>query len=193
MDLVTIPATTVELRKGKPMKVPAFATSFQPVSACQFALYAKKTMFVSIAEIKNEEFTFWENPLFDGVPPIDVAKVPATCLRVDEAERSCRFFGGRLPTRREWLAMRLWFQESGVASKPGSFGQLRFCGDEWLRDSDSPNGIWVGSPPPKPRFIDYMSEIPPAFFRPTMELPTFITFRPVYSTLRFRAKPEKWK
>ena len=130
---IQIPRRLIRSKRGSVIVEP-FEILSRPISAAEFALFAKKSGYTTKAEKANAEFTVYDNPAFEGIDFLDLSNVSAIALTVDDAAAFCRHYHVRLPTPDEWISFVRFIETKKLWSHPPAkrFEELVFSGPEWL-------------------------------------------------------------
>jgi hypothetical protein len=127
--IIRVPAQTVRIMGKLRQTVEGFAVTSRPITAAEFALFARRTGYVTIAERRREEYSVYANPSLDGVPFTERSLVPALFLGRDDVAAYCSHNRVTLPSPCQWVA----FLQHVSRSRLFTFDGKKKCGVPQLR------------------------------------------------------------
>src|ERR1051325_5164324 len=104
MELIQVPKQSVHIPGNGRHALQEFAITHRPVSAADFALFAKRTGYLTAAERERQEFTVYDNPSVNGTPFADWSSVSALFVGRHDVVAFCDYHGVSLPSPSQWVA-----------------------------------------------------------------------------------------
>jgi formylglycine-generating enzyme required for sulfatase activity len=154
MQFIQVPTCSVELPASRKVKVRSFAIGTRPITAAEYALFAKHTGYVTSAETNKAEFTVYSNPSLEGAPLADWHIMPALCVGQREALAFCNFYQIQLPTPEQWLAFvrhvitcGLFAIRAETSKSHPALPATHFSTREWLASPKRACKPFLGCPP----------------------------------------------
>jgi hypothetical protein len=136
---IHVPKQTVHIPGNQLQVIEDFVITSRPITAAEFALFAKRAQYVTVAERERGEFSVYANPSLDGVPFADWSTVPALFVSREDVAAFCRYHQVNLPTPGQWVAFVRYVSENHLfalhretKTRDPQLG-THFSGREWLK------------------------------------------------------------
>jgi hypothetical protein len=148
MEIIRIPQKRIAFTKGELEIVREFAIAACPISTADYALFAKRSGYVTDAERRKKEFTVYSNPSVEGIPFTHWNLVPAIFVSRNDVVKFCEFHRVSLPTPTQWISFvqhAKMMREFALQrrSKLAHKLKIQFSAREWLGGSEQS----IGRPP----------------------------------------------
>jgi hypothetical protein len=107
MAFVHVQSKIVTFESGNLVQLEPFEIAKYPVSVGQFTAFAEDTGYLTVAEQRDDEYSYRNNPGLEMIPAAKRLHVTASFLSYLDAVAYCEWAKVRLPTEAEWLGATL--------------------------------------------------------------------------------------
>ena len=102
MNMIKIPTRRLMFGKHAKTVVPGFLISSSPVFVASFALFSKRSGYVTDAERAGLDYSYFNNPSFDNVSGVQRDLITTNWISLKDALAYCRYHSVDLPSPRQW-------------------------------------------------------------------------------------------